>query len=62
MRCRKRRVCYRKYAPRDVLSSWKTDLDQIVDSATPSADTLLRSSAAQAEIAKLGLDLGRVMA
>ncbi|MET3218846.1 UNVERIFIED_ORG: hypothetical protein ABIC48_006651 [Burkholderia territorii] len=37
-------------------------MDQIVDSATPSADTLLRSSAAQAEIAKLGLDLGRVMA
>ncbi|WP_256979593.1 GGDEF domain-containing protein [Burkholderia sp. AU16741] len=45
-RCRKRRVCYRKYAPRDALSSWKTDLDQIGDSATPSAGTLLRSIAA----------------
>ncbi|WP_257139735.1 diguanylate cyclase domain-containing protein [Burkholderia sp. MSMB1826] len=30
-RCRKRRVCYRKRAPRDGFSSWKTDLDQIVD-------------------------------
>jgi len=37
-------------------------LDQIVDTATPSPDTLLRIIAAQAEIAKLGLDLGSVMA
>jgi len=42
--------------------SWKTDLDQIVDTATPSPDTLLRIIAAQTEIAKLGLDLGSVMA
>ncbi|WP_082741898.1 diguanylate cyclase domain-containing protein [Burkholderia sp. MSMB1072] len=30
-RCRGRRVCYRKHAPRDGFSSRKTDLDQIVD-------------------------------
>lgn len=61
-RCRRRRVCYRKYVSRDVLSSWKTDLNQTADSATPSADTLLRIIAAQAEIAKLGMDLGSVIA
>ncbi len=37
-------------------------MDQIVDTATPSPDTLLRIIAAQTEIAKLGLDLGSVMA
>ncbi|WP_409362276.1 diguanylate cyclase domain-containing protein [Burkholderia contaminans] len=37
-------------------------MNQIVDTATPSPDTLLRIIAAQAEIAKLGLDLGSVMA
>jgi hypothetical protein len=42
--------------------SWKTDLNQIVDTATPSPDTLLRIIAVQTEIAKLGLDLGSVMA
>lgn len=40
----------------------KTELNQIVDTATPSPDTLLRIIAAQTEIAKLGLDLGSVMA
>ncbi|KVH79513.1 diguanylate cyclase [Burkholderia cepacia] len=42
--------------------SRKTDLNQIADTATPSPDTLLRIIAAQTEIAKLGLDLGSVMA
>ncbi|MEB2605921.1 sensor domain-containing diguanylate cyclase [Burkholderia cenocepacia] len=42
--------------------SRKTDLNQTADAATPSPDTLLRIIAAQAEISKLGLDLGSVMA
>lgn len=42
--------------------SRKTDLNQIVHTATPSPDTLLRIIAVQTEIAKLGLDLGSVMA
>jgi len=33
---RERRVCYRKLAPSAALSLWKTDLDQFVDTATPS--------------------------
>ncbi|KWH50344.1 sensor domain-containing diguanylate cyclase [Burkholderia anthina] len=37
-------------------------MNQTADSATPSADTLLRIIAAQAEIAKLGMDLGSVIA
>ncbi|WP_175655901.1 hypothetical protein [Burkholderia ambifaria] len=35
---RERRVCYRKLAPSAALSSWKTDLDQFVDTATPSPE------------------------
>ncbi|AOK04180.1 GGDEF domain-containing protein [Burkholderia latens] len=37
-------------------------MNQMVDTATPSTDTLLRIIAVQTEIAKLGLDLGSVMA
>ncbi|QTD88217.1 GGDEF domain-containing protein [Burkholderia anthina] len=59
---RERRVCYRKRTHRAVLYSWKTDLDQFVDTVTPSPATLLRIIATQTEIAKLGLDLGSVMA
>ncbi len=59
---RERRVCYRKRTRSAALYSWKTDLDQIVDTATPSPATLLRIIATQTEIAKLGLDLGSVMA
>ncbi|CAM2167009.1 Diguanylate cyclase with GAF sensor [Burkholderia latens] len=59
---RARRVSYRKPAPRAALSPWKTDLNQMVDTATPSTDTLLRIIAVQTEIARLGLDLGSVMA
>ncbi|VVU48632.1 GAF domain-containing protein [Burkholderia anthina] len=37
-------------------------MDQFVDTVTPSPATLLRIIATQTEIAKLGLDLGSVMA
>ncbi|MDR6498816.1 hypothetical protein J2785_001961 [Burkholderia ambifaria] len=42
--------------------SWKADLYQITDTATPSPDTLLRIITVQTGIAKLGLDLGSAMA
>ncbi|NHL66038.1 hypothetical protein EIB72_06525 [Burkholderia ambifaria] len=41
---RERRVCYRKLAPSAALSSWKTDLDQFVDTATPSPEASIRAA------------------
>ncbi|WP_155626949.1 hypothetical protein [Burkholderia diffusa] len=60
---RERRVCYRKPEPRAVLSSRKTDLDQIVDVPGPaSSDTVRCGAAAPPRIANLGLDPGSVIA
>lgn len=59
---RRRRVCYRIPQPPAAFSSWKKNLHQSSDIANPPPETLLRIIAAQTEIARLGLDLGSVMA